>query len=330
MQDIDFDEIDRAVNSVTNRTPEAEATAAPASVPEPTPTPDVVAQPVVPAPSLAARRSSGRFMDVVHPSSDMRPQTSSAPSLPRQEVDRTVVAERQEPAAATGAAFHWPDPIDMIEEQSLAELPIEPPIEPLVAPVPEETPSLLPAPSIFDEPAPLESPFLSDTKVEKRPLGAFSTTEAESEIPLLEDFPAPTMSQERETTPSDEAPLISETEAESAADMPRELHEDVLLLEAHGVDEPAPELVTLGATPIATVAETPVGPTSITQQYQEHPSTGSQPSGSIYDTEAYHKPLTHPVKKHSSILIIIWIIALIVFGGGIGVAINFLVLPTLG
>jgi len=326
MQDIDFDEIDRAVNSVTNRVPEAEVTVAPVSIPEPTPVPDVVAQPVVPTPSLAARRSSGRFMDVVHPSSDMRPQTSSASSLPRQEVDRTVVAERQEPAAATGAAFHWPDPIDMFEEQPA----VEPPVEPLAAPTLEETPSVLPSPMIFDEPAPLESPFLSDTKVEKRPLGAFSTAEAESEIPLLEDFPAPTMSQELETTLSDEMPLISETEAESAADMPRELHEDVLLLEAHGVDEPAPELVTLGATPIATVAETPIGPTSITQQYQEHPSTDSQPSGSIYDTEAYHKPLAHPAKKHSSLLIIIWIIALIIFGGGIGVAINFLVLPTLG
>lgn len=290
MQDIDFDEIDRAVSSVTDRGTD---TRTPSAVPSP-----------------AARRSSGRFMDVVHPSSDMRLGGPSAPSLHREDVvavERTEVASRPEPAAISSSAFHWPDPVEVA-----APAPI----------IPE-------APSIPEEAAPLESPFLTDAKVEKRPLGTFSTNDSDADLQLIEDFPVPTMSTSvpEEQKPEEETPA-PEIIPETTAEIPRELHADVLMLDTHSTDEAVPEPLAAGSS--ASTEAILTGPTSITQQYKEQPSTVSQPSGSIYDTEAYHQPLTHPAKKHSSALIIIWIVALILVGGGIGVGVYFVVLPMLG
>lgn len=333
MQDIDFDEIDRAVSSVTNPGVDApkpqEFSAAAGQRSEP-------AISSHPAPSLAARRSSGRFMDVVHPSSDMRSSSSQPTLFSRQEVaPRTPapmtapavafepVAPRPEPAVEstsepTTGAFHWPDPIDV----STPPAPVETPL----------APSLVTTEEIA---SPLESPFLFDAKVEKRPLGAFSLPE--SDMPLLEDFNDTMSSSLSEAdTPTDElsAPqelLTFETEVS-------EKDEEVLLLEADNEAEDA-VVVTSSAEPvveqapepiIATVMAEPIstGPTSITQQYQEQPTTMAEPTGAIYDTEAYHQPLAH-AKKSSSFLVIIWIVTLIIVGGGIGAGVYFFVLPLL-
>lgn len=336
MQDIDFDEIDRAVSSVTNpgvTTPQPQAFSA-----------DTVqrSEPAIsshPAPSLAARRSSGRFMDVVHPSSDMRSPASQTAPFNRQEVaPRTPspmmaptaavepIAPRPEPAVEStpepDSAFHWPDPIDVSTPPAAAA----------------ESPVVPPLPSDAEEIAsPLESPFLSDAKVEKRPLGAFSLPE--SDMPLLEDF-------------NDRMPS-SVSEGESAADElspPQELvtfgtevsekDEEVLLLEADNeaedasaptlepVIEPAIEQAPEVIIPTVMAESASAGPTSITQQYQEQPTTAIEQTGAIYDTEAYHQPLTH-AKKSSSLLVIIWIVTLIIVGGGIGAGVYFFVLPLL-
>lgn len=338
MQDIDFDEIDRAVSSVTNpgavTSAPAESAAAPVvvgSVSTPIAAPKPA--PTLAAPSFAARRSSGRFMDVVHPSSDMRPKTSSpTPSLPspnREEPSRGEVAPRPAPAAPSSSAFHWPDPIEVAEPRPAAQMPPAP----TAVQVPAPTPSVA-----IEEPtdSSLESPFLTDTKVEKRPLGAFSVSD--SDLPLLEDFNASLAELVADEPESDEVnttedATIPDSKPEVATATVERDHE-LLLLEAHTEDEneavkavevpkvyvaPAPEMI----------PEVPVGPTSITQQYKEQPSTASQPSGSIYDTEAYHQPLAHPTKKGSSLLVVVWILSLIVAGGGIGAAVYFFVLPML-
>lgn len=73
MKDIDFDELDRAVHSATNggnSKSDDNTRSEPAPVDNESITP--ASSPVRPPVSLATRRSSGRFMDVVHPSSDMR------------------------------------------------------------------------------------------------------------------------------------------------------------------------------------------------------------------------------------------------------------------
>ena len=338
MQDIDFDEIDRAVSSVRGR--------------DTTPTPDVVApRESIQAPDVesretlseafssspAARRSTGRFMDVVHPSSDMRPNggndrspAPAAASFHSEEVvsEKSETTNRSEPAAISSSAFHWPDPIEVAESAPIEEIPTPEPVleqvtEPTSSPVPV-TPLVEDDLDLIDdedeEATPLESPFLSDAKVEKRPLGAFSTADSSLDLPLLEDFPAPTASLALAPAPEIE---------QETADVPAELHPDLLLLDTHSEDEEVPELLP-EHTETVPENEIPTGPTSITQQYKEQPSTVSQPSGAIFDTEAYHQPLTHTPKKRSRAVIIVWIVALILVGGGIGAGIYFVVLPMLG
>ena len=353
MQDIDFDEIDRAVSSVTSSgvpkrenigrivptRPVTPVAAAPAPIVE-TPVDAPAPTPVASTPSPAARRSTGRFMDVVHSSSDMRPARSSAPaaaSLHREEVaDRTDVASRPEPTTVGSSAFHWPDPIDALKPSTP-----EPYVAP--APVPIEVPAA-PAPVIEEfipeEPAAsLESPFLANANIEKRPLGAFS--DASSDLPLIED-PIPFSNDD--AAQSDAAPELSkEVEALLAEPVETEIgsNDGALLPEEQFDEEPEEEIVAeteVIATPAfvpeptpAPVADVPVGPTSITQQYKEQPSTtDAGATGSIYDTEAYHQPLVHTPKKHSGVLVVVWIISLILVGGGIGAGVYFVLLPMLG
>ena len=305
MQDIDFDEIDRAVNSVTTSAPDVPV----APVTPVAPAAELIATPSPAPASPAVRRSSGRFMDVVHSSSDMRPTRSSAPaahSLHRDDTpDRTAVAERPQATTVASSAFHWPDPIDVtpVAEPTAATAVVEPFAAPLVT-----------TPAVIDEPAaPLESPFLPDAKIEKRPLGAFSSPEIE--LPFIEEPINATV------------PAVNEE--------PAELQDEILLLEEHIVDEPEalvaeePTSVVLD-TPAAPAQEEHVGPTSITQQYKEHPTTEPQESGAIFDTESYHQPLVHTPKKRSGALVVVWILALILVGGGIGAAVYFVLLPMLG
>jgi len=115
MKDLDFDELDRAVNSAINPQPTAPAepealaepvAAAPAQVPEPAPQPAPVVEtssspPVTPTPSPAARRSGGRFMDVVHPSSDMRAKNAATPAPPAPRPSEATIPSAPEPASST-------------------------------------------------------------------------------------------------------------------------------------------------------------------------------------------------------------------------------------
>ena len=276
MQDIDFDELDRAVSSVTNP-PKA---AIPDSTGE-----SVTVKTVPPAPATppAAKRTSGRFMDVVHPSSDMR-SSSHERSEPRPPEPATPVRSTE-----------WPDPLDF---HGFTGNELDEPKEEAPASTPEE-----------DAATPLETPFLSNTKVEKRPLGAFS---AEGSVaPELPPVP-----------PKEEEPLLEAPEPEAL--LAAEPEKEATVPEVK--PEPAPE-VTPEPAP-APVEDVPTGPTSITQQYKEHPSTTEQPSSAIYDTEATHLPLTH-TKKKSGALVVVWIIALIVVGGGVGAAVYYFVLPNL-
>lgn len=283
MQDFDFDEIDRAVNGVIGDTP---------STPVSTPvapvipaTPQVSAAPVVdPASAPAARRSAGRFMDVVHPSSDMR--TRSTPVAPREAI-------AAQPVAA-----------------------------PAAEPVFEEQPQV--------------SPFLADAKVEKRPLGGvapvvaapepFAFTEPTQELIEAPDEPrieAEAMpdpidfanQQTPELSVTTETPVVEESLPEASAVEP----EIAPVASESTPIEPTP---TLAPEP---VVEEPIGPTSITQQYTEQPSSADTP-GAIYDTEAYHQPVAAPAKKKRGSLVVLWIALIAIFGAGAGAAIYFFVL----
>nr|HMM62403.1 hypothetical protein [Candidatus Saccharibacteria bacterium] len=155
------------------------------------------------------------------------------------------------------------------------------------------------------------SPFLPDAKVEKRPLGAFSSEHSNE---------TPTTTPE-DKKPVDDQPLGPVGHDEVDTPLPAELQDNVLSIEA---DSTTPATLD---TP--TRDEEPVGPTSITQQYTATPSTNKEKPGEIYDTKAYHKALKTPPKKKSSWWLVVWIVLLLVVGTGAGAAIYYFVLPAL-
>ena len=336
MSDIDFDELDRAVNGVLGGT--AAPAASPAStaseepvitetptierverttlspissssydIKEPSPvltTPPVTiapleATPVAPVAAStapAARRSSGRFMDMVHPSSDMRSRTTSAP------VENKPVT----------ASVAQPEPV-------------------------AETPQYNETPA-WNEP--LESPFLADAKVEKRPLGGGEVQVPESkdvadtfdfqgllDEPDEELLEAPEPQERLEATtmpdPIDFAAATAVTnEVETAP-----VVETPAIVEQPPVVQPEIQPLPVIETP-QPIVEEPVGPTSITPQYKEQPSA-HQETGAMYDTESYHQAVTAPVKKKSGWFTVLWILLLVIFGAGAGWAVFVYVLPML-
>lgn len=147
MTDFDFEELDKAVSGAIGDTPVSNDTTDGVSVPDTT-TPDTNSAP-------AARRSSGRFMDMVHPASDMRTSRPTQSPAPRVESrpEQTLVEDRPiedplKPAEspflpdakvekrplgseeATGALSQV-NPIDLLEEpeEPLLEAPDDPRIE---------------------------------------------------------------------------------------------------------------------------------------------------------------------------------------------------------
>lgn len=364
MTDIDFDELDKAVTSLMGdtsdeTTPKEQTAATPAgSTPVASstqPTTEEAAAPAAievtsPKPasaptatgSLAAKRT-GRFMDVVHPSSDMK--AAQKPSSSRQgptitPTTPTTVAPIAEPSPAVvnpspvAAPTEWPDPIDVHNQlQSNADTSAD-----NAAPVSDEQP--------------LNSPFLPDAKVEKRPLGSPPLQET-TVVPLI-DTTAPdgattqTASEPVAATTSDvatEPTQLAAIATDESAPLPAELNSDLVAIESAETEpmsvEPAAAPTAVAPAPAeaepssvssatideieATVAEpSPVIETgSITQQYKETPSTGDAEHASIYDTDAHHQPLAHPAKKRSGWLWVFLVILFLAIGAGIGAALYF-------
>jgi len=391
--DIDFDELDRAVSSLIGKVPSdikpdtkvddaspvSTEASAPSSLSSTAPTPaadagekiavsiskpasapaaEVTPTAVTPATPAARRVPNGRFMDMMHPSADMRPNAGEErPSL--------VPPKAPTPAAA-------PVPVTpAVSTASVAPTP-ENPLNSQAATVDDEAAkldSLLTKGLSLDEP-PQSSPFLPNPKVEKRPLGAFSPDAAapatpgatqivdtpetsndpvppvaeltatafalqpsEDLVKAVENEQAQAASKAAEKAAEDEtkakeeekkadlAKLDAEAQVNLTSDMnmplPEELQSDVLAIESAA---PAAE-PTIPAT-------APTGPTSIVPQYKEKASS-AKPSGAIYDTEAYHKPLQHPVQKKSGLLLVLVIVGIIIVGGGVGAAVYFIGLPLL-
>lgn len=387
--DIDFDELDRAVSSLIGKVPSdtkpdtkvdevlpgetkkpvpAPALTVPTAPvptdtgekvrvsffkPEPVPAPEPQAQPQIAATPAGRRSTNGRFMDMVHPSADMRPNAGDErPSLlPLKAPETPPEASPVEAAPAAEPSVQATAPTPAVDDEAA------------------KLDSLLSGGLSLDEP-PQTSPFLPNAKVEKRPLGAFSSDATDPanpgatqivDTPTTSDDPQPAQAPLMGTAPSlkpsddlikaveDEQAKAAEKAAVEAADdakakeeakkadlakldaeaqvnltpamnmpLPAELQSDVLAIESAATN--APE------APIPATA--PTGATSIVPQYKEKASS-AKPSGAIYDTEAYHKPLQHPVEKKSGLLLVLVIVGIIIVGGGVGAAVYFVGLPLL-
>jgi hypothetical protein len=187
---------------------------------------------------------------------------------------------------------------------------------------------------------PLESPFLPDAKVEKRPLGTMPATgDASKEDELLLEAPDdPLLEAHAMPDPIDFAahasPLLSEQE-DTGVPAPVEAIEGIVPEEvvAEEVAQKPVEVETKAEEPVVKVEEViksdePVGPASISQQYTEQPSTSPE-SGAIYDTESYHQPLASAPRKKSGAWVFVWILLLLIVGAAAGAGFYFFVLPML-
>lgn len=359
MKDLDFDELDRAVNTLMgnvtataepaklddtktltitstltdDRPPvlpvgEAKVPAEPSTGTRATPV-GVIRPPLTssrPAP-LAARRG-GRFMDVV-PSSAAKKNTTSY-GVSRQGLSVTPMTGADEVKSAPAPilpddtidtlpnesdAGAWPDPLDFNQSASASN-------DGLTV---NESASI----ESNDTAEPLNSPFLTDAKVEKRPLGT----------PAPELYANPQSEPETADLSVDVAEVTEETSAQvPSLILPEELQGDLMAIESGVSEAPsvtttprdasvlvdAPKEESKTETPKASVATSvqaaaaPMGTGSIPQQYREEPSTGDQTTGSIYDTASYHQPLDHPAKKKTGWLWVLWVIILLILGAGGG------------
>lgn len=367
MKDLDFDELDQAVNSLMTGIPKTpvpqddkavektltitptlsdserpsfvtlEQTAAKAGTELEAAEARVSTPAVTPVNTLAARRSSGRFMDVVHPSSDMkinnrpvvsregiqlspiapRPVVASAPQPSREpEITATVSDQTPEVIEQAPELNAWPDPIDMMTPTPSVDIADAAPSAEEVSMPEVELPNAVDT----EESAPLQTPFLADTKVEKRPLGAFAVEQqvAAGDTSDVETVNDGAVAQEQVPTNS-----FSMPGQEATSDLPDELQHDLVKIEsdsevthqelAEEKPVPAPSFAAPVVTPVPAAAP---GPASIQPQYKEEPSSTKEEHAAIYDTDSYHKPLAHPAKKKSGWLWVLWIVLLLALGAG--------------
>ena len=336
MTELDFDELDKAVNTIMTQKPTTDDTSTPASDTLADPSPVVAQQE---APSVLATKRRGQFMDVMHPSSDMTTKSTSAslPSSPSRQgvslqptgasltTDQSVNDKKpaESPAASTPADDvsvsdsdttemtmpDWPDPIDAMEQQAAKQaMGTESSVAATDSSESQEA-SEAPAPAAMSsasmtetdpEPAiePLASPFLPDTKVEKRPLGAA--------LPTGDNIVA--------TPPSTDASPTPSVDSKKLTDLPAELQDDII-----GVEADTTASGVSSASEAKTSADDVVehdGPTAIAPQYKPKPAGDDAEHAALYDNVAHD--VVHPAKKKSGIWVVLIVLILIALGVGGG------------
>ena len=331
MKDFDFDELDRAVSSV-----------------------------------LGEQAAPSRDDVAVGRSAAMAPENTSTPERPvsidvpeRSDASQAEVARRdigERPVVQRPAG---PRSMDIVRRSSSSNqsapltalpLPVEPPVQEVpvkprtvvtmnditAVPRAEMEQEAVPTPqAVESEPVedtwtpPVDSPFLPDAKVEKRPLG---TSEPTGDIGFIESKLEEAIGQPESPVAEPELAVetvdpglvpMSDPEAESVPEF------DAVALE--GDDLPLTEVAEPAVlpSPVADVSEYSA-PVAITPQYTPKPDVEPEASGEIFDTESYHQPFAVQKKKKTSSLKVVLIVTLIVlFGAAAGAGVYFYVLPML-
>jgi hypothetical protein len=253
-------------------------------------------------------KRSGRFMDVVHPSSDMK--TASSP------VSRQGVTLQPQTTSSISDAM-----TDITKSESPTDM----------------TGADMPKTMVADVLPPVEnfgtasSPFLPDAQVEKRPLGGItmSTEKSEVDAPATADTIKP--DDNDEAAVNDTAKKLKEVLAQDEQEhdepkivLPEELSNDLVAIESGmvvqessettepevapvedevGVQKPTPSIV--HELQESTMPEPVMG--SIPQQYTEAAPETEAVHSPIYDDVAA-QPVLAPPKKKSKVLILILVL----------------------
>lgn len=300
-------------------------------------------EPVAESMSVAStpRPTSGRFMDVMHPSSDM---TTPAPSAETPAVTPRKRTSHEGATINVPAARETVSPVASApESESIASSAVEEstPTELTLTAAVEAEPSQvssIDADLSFEAslpmsdtqvqlpPAPLVSPFLPDAKVEKRPLNGA----AANEQPGGGEF----MSSMSLNDPDSDTQLAPTPDSEP--ELPEALHTDLVAIEQNFAaimpdEEPEDKEPTISEAP----AETPVALSSSVSSSDASNATNSNldgtsdvpdidaeekqgdlnelaSEGAIFDTSEYHKPIEHTPKHGRDWLWIVIIIAIVI------------------
>ena len=375
MTELDFDELDKAVNSLmgdvdtSKRNPAlddpedtvvtlamSDSPADPASPLAPvTPAPvsdastSTVATPTPVAPLAVKRR--GQFMDVIHPSSDMKspfapvnrqgptlqpsspvvvPEVPVAVTEPEPPTDAVASLGMEMESTGTGTPpapvqsappeaapeepvkNEWPDPIDMAQPTGTSE---------------QETPAFTDEPSeptepdeATFEPQPTDNqPIVEDSVLaEAEPLSSPFIADAKVEKRPL-GMPVAEEPQAEPAESTAEGPVEDTSQNDTPPVLlPEELKSDVMSLESSNTGAAAPAAPEVApAPPVDNSSSATTG--SIQQQYTEQPNTGDQTNTPIFDTSTHVQPL-EAAKKKSPIKWIFAILFLLIVGVAAGVA----------
>lgn len=254
-----------------------------------------------PAPTLSSIRTPSSTTVVSTPMSTPAPAVPSAEKLSQPIASSAIQPSAQpNPTAPIASSYSSPGVIEPSDNKN--DQPEE------VASVESEIPAeIVDEASSISSPQPLPTaPFLSDARVEKRPLGANSESAAKPPQDVAEEEDAP----------------VSEP-----VSLPAELQGDVVAVEASvpldidkagslsGVDSQSSDadlVVDAGV--------------DLTAQSIEQTDVDDQVNGSIYDTANYHQPIDgkKPEKKSSPLKWLAWFLVLLIVGVGAGVAYFFL------
>ncbi|MDQ5932428.1 MAG: hypothetical protein QG649_513 [Patescibacteria group bacterium] len=340
MKDIDFDELDKAVNSLMSNVPQASAakdeSAAPVVVTNiPSSTPPVqpetappvsqeapVSSPNTPRVAAPAARRSGRFMDMVHTSSDMTPRTSVTPQASREGIaitPRPVSSDVASPALAPSLPVAA-EPV--VQEDMPDPIALTPPLTQSVELQPENTDEEVSStPALLADSAPLESPFITDAKVDKRPLNATPVEEKPwldltAELNRESDSVVPAaVSAETSVDTENNTDQRDNDEPPLNPQIPG-LSSDLVAIEAGTSVELTQAVETEDAQKQVQEPAAPLGAASIPQQYKTQESSGDKSHAAIYDASEYPEPVTHPAKHRSGWLWVLWVILLLGLGAG--------------
>lgn len=293
-------------------------------------TPAAPVAPATSAPAISpAVKRRGQFLDMVHPSADMTSRSKMPTPAARTKitpVSKDVVPDPTEKADAPTPAIPvatpppapkasepvisepsveetnsdakdvaWPDPLDVA--QSVAQAASDDPIKDDTASEeakPEDDPTPVTVPSAARDAA--ATPFVTDAKVDKRPLGAFGTAEVPAAAEVAEV----------------KADIADEQKA--PVPTPPELQPDVVSVEAAAEREFTGNDTEPQEKPATGLSQ------SIPQQYKTPAETPNLTTHPVFDTKEYHQPLTpvHHQKKSRGWLVVLIIVLLLVVGAALG------------
>ena len=254
-----------------------------------------------PAPTLSSIRTPSSTTVVSTPMSTPAPAVPSAEKLSQPIASSAIQPSAQpNPTAPIASSYSSPEAVEPSDNKN--DQPEE------VASVESEIPAeIVDEASSISSPQPLPTaPFLSDARVEKRPLGANSESAARPPQDVAEEEDAP----------------VSEP-----VSLPAELQGDVVAVEASvplDIDK-AGSLSEVGSQSSDADLVVDAG-VDLTAQSIEQTDVDDQVNGSIYDTANYHQPIDgkKPEKKSSPLKWLAWFLVLLIVGVGAGVAYFFL------